>query len=692
MKATKVVLLLLAIVGAVACKYDDDALWDKVNSLDDRVSSIEKQLSQSNSEIQAIKTITDALQNKVYVKSVTETAAGYEILFTDGTKASIANGKDGKDGQNGQDGKEGDTPFIGEDGNWWIGTTNTGVQAKGEDGKDGQNGEDGKDGQDGQNGLTPFIGEDGNWWIGTTNTGVKATGTAGQDAPVISIKKDGGKYYWVQVVDGVESWLTTDEGAKIPVNGADAVAPLLKVNARGYWMISYDGGITYTEMKDDNGRPVKASGKNGSDGTDGTDGDSFFRDVQVMNDKLVLVLANGQILVVDMEPMPLQEYILLTEGLGNADMAILSQEGINYFYEFQGTNNNIPQRLSLYDPEQDDVTLTVSFNEQGLPTTILTTDFTIVLGNHDLSENGNTFDAVIIADDGQSTLLQNLELEDYTWQQYLTGLESSTFARAHSHPYLKWTNAIVGAVGCGLSIPTTITGVGVALAAISCGSAIVSIADAAEWIDLSNPTSTGLVVLTHYANIVSCAVNPANALSCLVGLSSNVLNIADLVFNWKEEDINLGEGSLISGKGELKMTLTWNNHADIDLHCVCPNGHHIYYGNTNPTGCEGYLDLDNIPGFGPGDPCKPENIYFASAPAGHYKVYIHYFGEKKGIRSVQYKVVVYKNGTGHVHTGTIAGQGSVITIEEFDFGTAPRLLMTPGYTIDWENLPAKTAV
>ena len=44
-----------------------------------------------------------------------------------------------------QDGKDGDTPFIGANGNWWIGTTDTGVKAAGQDGKDGVDGRDGKD-------------------------------------------------------------------------------------------------------------------------------------------------------------------------------------------------------------------------------------------------------------------------------------------------------------------------------------------------------------------------------------------------------------------------------------------------------------------------------------------------------------------------------------------------------------------
>lgn len=49
----------------------------------------------------------------------------YIIYFNDGTTTSftITNGKDGE------------TPIIGENGNWWIGEVDTGIKAKGEDGK-----------------------------------------------------------------------------------------------------------------------------------------------------------------------------------------------------------------------------------------------------------------------------------------------------------------------------------------------------------------------------------------------------------------------------------------------------------------------------------------------------------------------------------------------------------------------------
>ena len=100
---------------------------------------------------------------------------------------SALQGIKGDKGDKGDPGEDGDTPYIGDNGNWWIGGVDTGIKAEGSDGADGSDGSDGKDGQDGKDaedgkdGLTPYIGSNGNWWIGTTDTGIKAAGVNGAD-------------------------------------------------------------------------------------------------------------------------------------------------------------------------------------------------------------------------------------------------------------------------------------------------------------------------------------------------------------------------------------------------------------------------------------------------------------------------------------------------------------------------------
>jgi hypothetical protein len=58
---------------------------------------------------------------------------------------------------------------------------------KGDPGEPGAPGQNGQDGQDGQDGVTPHIGDNGNWFIGDTDTGVKAQGEDGQPGTSPSI-------------------------------------------------------------------------------------------------------------------------------------------------------------------------------------------------------------------------------------------------------------------------------------------------------------------------------------------------------------------------------------------------------------------------------------------------------------------------------------------------------------------------
>ena len=82
-------------------------------------------------------------------------------------------------------GTDGITPHIGENGNWYLGTTDTGkpsrgaTGAPGADGKDGAAGTPGKDGTNGTNGITPTIGASGNWFLGSTDTGKPSRGATG---------------------------------------------------------------------------------------------------------------------------------------------------------------------------------------------------------------------------------------------------------------------------------------------------------------------------------------------------------------------------------------------------------------------------------------------------------------------------------------------------------------------------------
>lgn len=74
-------------------------------------------------------------------------------------------------------GKDGVTPHIGENGNWFLGETDTGISAKG---PKGDQGAAGKTGPQGADGPTPFINANGYWQIGDTITNSPAAGPGGK--------------------------------------------------------------------------------------------------------------------------------------------------------------------------------------------------------------------------------------------------------------------------------------------------------------------------------------------------------------------------------------------------------------------------------------------------------------------------------------------------------------------------------
>jgi len=120
-------------------------------------------------------------------------------------------------------GEAGDTPRIGDNGNWWIGDTDTGVIAQGQNGTDGTNGN------------SPYIGANGNWWISEADTGIAAMGKDGADgADGVGIKS----ITYDSVTGILTITLTNDEFNKFVIS------------------TSSDGSLSASIMEDLNGKYV----------------------------------------------------------------------------------------------------------------------------------------------------------------------------------------------------------------------------------------------------------------------------------------------------------------------------------------------------------------------------------------------------------------------------------------------------
>ena len=82
--------LLLAVLFMMltlsSCKYNDDDIWNTVNSLETRILNLEESCKQMNKNISAIQAIMNVCQDHDYITSVTpvikgDITIGYTIAF-----------------------------------------------------------------------------------------------------------------------------------------------------------------------------------------------------------------------------------------------------------------------------------------------------------------------------------------------------------------------------------------------------------------------------------------------------------------------------------------------------------------------------------------------------------------------------------------------------------------------------------
>lgn len=99
----KKLFLMVATLGVLftSCSYDDTAVINRIDDLENRVTELEETIAALNQDIAGVQTLVNALQNNVYVSKIVEGESGYEIYFTNGDKIVIADGKDGEAGKDG---------------------------------------------------------------------------------------------------------------------------------------------------------------------------------------------------------------------------------------------------------------------------------------------------------------------------------------------------------------------------------------------------------------------------------------------------------------------------------------------------------------------------------------------------------------------------------------------------------------
>ena len=263
-------------------------IWDAINALDARVTKLEEICKEMNTNITSLQAIVTVIQTNDQIENVTPitkdgNVIGYVITFTKHEPITIYNGTDGKDGKDGRDGTNG------------------------------SNGANGKDGKDGNDGITPVIG-------------------VAQDTD--------GVYYWT--LNG--EWLLDNNGNKLRVkgengqngqngqDGTNGVTPQLTID-EGYWYISYDGGITWTQLG-------KATGNDGSN----VQG-SMFIDVSYDDGYVYFTLLDNTVIVVsrkfvysNSDTAQIVDGAIMAEFSVSPTKKVYFSQGNLQYYASQGTH------------------------------------------------------------------------------------------------------------------------------------------------------------------------------------------------------------------------------------------------------------------------------------------------------------------------------------------------------------------
>lgn len=191
------------VVLAAGCSesFDDSGIWNKLNEHsesikdhEERILALEELCKQLNTNISALQTLVEALQERDYITAITPInkdgeIVGYTISFAQSDSITIYFDQSG----NGGIAIQPKVPQIGVrqdsdglyywtvDGEWLLDEHGNKVKAVGEDGRDGENGEDGKDG------ITPRLKIENEYWYISYDEGKtweelgKATGEDGKD-------------------------------------------------------------------------------------------------------------------------------------------------------------------------------------------------------------------------------------------------------------------------------------------------------------------------------------------------------------------------------------------------------------------------------------------------------------------------------------------------------------------------------
>jgi hypothetical protein len=316
----------------------------------------------------------------------------------------------------------------------------------------------------------------------------------------------------------------------------------------------------------------------------------------------------------------------------------------DYFY-VKANNNNIPEAV-LFHSKEANKDYSIFFDGSGQLDKVVVDNYIFIFRNF----NGSKVDIGVIYPNSDIELLREVET-NYNWDNI--GLKDATSTQAWSD-LIRVASRSVAGVPCALAVALTIGSGGIAapIAAWECGNFLLGLTvDVMEndfdvhngftdFVDTYGDASSGFACSS--GDPVACAFSAASM--ALSEIADHVAEIEN-----RSEEVNSTTAALEHGYGDVQITLTWTNTADLDLHVFDPNNEEIFWNHTH-SASNGVLDVDDIDGYG------PENIYWpqGEAPNGEYKVYVHHYPWPDQPSNSNYSVLITAFGETKSFSGSIS--------------------------------------
>lgn len=346
------------------------------------------------------------------------------------------------------------------------------------------------------------------------------------------------------------------------------------------------------------------------------------------------------------------------------DLVILPKNRPDHiFVKKNRSNNNIATSI-IYNNGFSNKNVTIFFTDEGLLDKIFFDNNTLIFKNF----NGNKFDCAIVKPNNDIEILREIET-NFDFNKNTS--PKSQYKLSDTESILEWISNSFDLISCVSSAVQEALSGSVALgmkSSFDCGLNFGEELGQA----LRNSGYRIYVSQEFYDNfndIYDTYDSLSKLFDCVTDLDiddcvSLILGIIDdaLIEHQNEvinnDNIYLAESALEHGHGDVQITLTWDNGADLDLHVVDPNGEEIFYYHPY-SASNGKLDVDDRNGYG------PENIFWPQleAPNGTYKVYVHHYPSSPS--SSNYTVLINAFGVTKTYTGSIT-YDQIIHIKDFD--------------------------